>query len=462
MKTSFSQTRLNLRVCSADGIMATPWAIVSLPGSFLVASLLNLTFKVGPVWFGVIISMPALANAVSIFLLPWMGRFMNVRELSLTLAMMNTGIWLCGILTIALLPAGNPNQAGLFFALFYLLLAFTSALSGVGWTSWVTAFIPQRIRGRYMARRNIFTNFSTLIFMGVSMGLLSLFEGQRWLYVCLISLAVFGRIVSVLLQHQIRSTDPTGGRVCSDTWAKDLWQLRKERPLLRYIFFGSVAGFFMAFNGPTVTLYAFELLKATPAQFTAFSIVATICGTLSVRIWGELIDRHGAIPVLIITTIAWRLGDFGWIVLNEHTKLLLFLVWAWGGTMGTGFMLANFILLLKLIPENNRSAGISLNMTLVSICAAVAPVLAGWWLDSSSTLEISPWVVYRGSLAVGFTGCLLSALLLLGLKEPKTHPDRNNIPGALRTLRQLSVNQGLAFFGNGNFVIRLTKQIKNK
>lgn len=92
MKKPLSQTRTNLRTCSIDGILATPWSILSLPGSFLIASLLNLTFKVGPVWFGVIVSMPALANALSIFLVPWVGRFLNVREMTLTLSMMNAGI----------------------------------------------------------------------------------------------------------------------------------------------------------------------------------------------------------------------------------------------------------------------------------------------------------------------------------------------------------------------------------
>jgi len=457
MTAKSSQTRTNLRVSSMDGILATPWAILSVPGSFLIASLLNLTFKVGPVWFGVIISMPALANALSIFLVPWVGRFMNVRELTLTMALMNTGIWLSGILAIALLPEGNPNQAGLFFALLYLLLAFTSALGGVGWTSWVGAFVPDRIRGRYMARRNILTNMSTLLFMGLTLGLLSVFEGQRWLYVVLISLAVFGRIASVLIQHRVRTKDPTGGRVCSDTWAKDLLKLRKCRPLIRYISFGAIAGFFMAFSGAVSTLYAFDLLTVTSANFTAYSIVATICGTLSVRIWGELIDRHGALPVLFITAIAWRIGDIGWILLTEETKHGLFAVWAWGGAMGTGYMLANFLLLLKLIPEDNRSAGVSLNLTFGSIFAAISPMVAGWWVAFAPSLGLGAGLLYRGSLGFGLLGCALSVCALIGLDEPDIHPSRNSIPGALRTMRQLGVTQGLAFFSNATFVVRRKK-----
>ncbi|MDF3129581.1 MFS transporter [Kiritimatiellaeota bacterium B1221] len=459
MNKQRSQTQTNLRVCSIDGIMATPWTILSVPGSFLIASLLNLTFKVGPVWFGIIVSMPALANALSIFLVPWVGRFMNVRELSLTMAMMNTGIWLSGILCIAILPTGNPDQAGWFFAVLYLLLALSSSLSGVGWTSWVGTFLPDRIRGRYMARRNIFTNISTLCFMGITLGLFSFFEGERWLYVSLISLAVLGRIVSVLLQHHIQAPDPTGGRVCSDTWAKDLLKLRDCRPFLRYILFGAISGFFIAFGGSTATLYAFEWVKVTPANFTAYSIAATIAGTLSVKIWGEMIDRHGALPVLFICAIAWRIGDFGYLILNEGNKHLLFVIWTWGGAMGTGYMLANFLLLLKIIPQNNRSAGISLNLTVCSVCAAVAPVLAGGWLEKIMRAGADPWVLYRGSMAFAFTGCMAAILAVIGLKEPDVHPSRNSIPGALRTLRQLGVTQGLALFSNNNFVVRkMTKK----
>lgn len=458
MTARVSQTRQNLRTCSLDGILATPWSIVSLPGSFLIASLLNVYFQIGPFWFGVIVSMPAFANALSILLVPWVGRFLNVREMTLTISMMNCGIWLCGILAMALMPMDSPTRVGIFFAGFYLLLAFTTALGGVGWTTWVPGFIPDRIRGRYMAGRNVLTNFSTLGFMALSLLLLYFFEGQRWLYLVLMSLALLGRIASVLLQHRIQSKDPTGGRVCSDTWAGDLWKIRKERPLMRYILFATLAGCCMAFTGSTATLYAFSLLQVTPAELTAFSIVATLAGTASVRIWGELIDRHGSLPVLVICAIAWRLGDVGWLILNEETKYGLFAVWAWGGAMGTGYMLASFILLLKLVPDHNRSAGVSLHLTVVSTFAAIAPILAGWWLETSAGLDIPDWPLYRMTLAAGLAGCVLSLLALTGMHEPKTHPDRNTVMGALRTLRQLSVNQGLAFWGNATFVVRRKKK----
>jgi MFS family permease len=441
-----------------DGMLATPWAIVSLPGSFLMASLLNVGLGIEPFWFSLIVAMPAFANAMSIFLVPLVGRFLNVREMTLNMAAMNAGIWMSALIGIALLPTDNPRMAGLFFAGLFGLLAATNAVAGVGWTSWVVEFIPERVRGRYMGRRNFFTNFSTLLFMGVSLVLLAFFEGQRWLYVTLAGIAVLGRTVSVFLMHRIVSPKSEPTRLSGKDWFKGIAELRHQKSLLRFILFGSVVGFSMGFMSPVVTVYAFKVLGVTPAWLTAYSIMATLAGTASVKIWGELIDRHGGLPVLIICLVAWRFGDVGWILVTAETKHALFIVWCLGGILGTGYMLSMFVLLLNFIPSDNRSAAVSLNMAVASVFAAVAPVTAGFWMKYTASIGWDLGYTSRMSIGAGLLLGLLSTVILIGLHEPKTHADRNTILGALRTLRQLSVQQGLAFFGNGMFVVRKRKR----
>jgi MFS family permease len=324
----------------------------------------------------------------------------------------------------------------------------------VGWTSWVGEFIPDRIRGRYMARRNVFTNFSSLGFMAASLVLLSVFPGERWMYATLISLAVTARAVSVFFMHRIvsRKSEPT--RISGADWFGGIRDLRGEGALIRFIAFGSLAGFGMGFLSPVVTLYSFEFLGIQPALFTALAITATLAGTASVRIWGELTDRHGGLPVLLICAVAWRLGDVGWLLVTPETRYALFAVWAWGGMMGTGYALASFILLLKLVPEGNRSAAVGMNMAATSLLAAAAPVIAGALLARSSALDLPQGTVYRSAIGAGLGLCLLATLLLWGIREPRTSAARNTIYGALRTLRQLAVQQGMTFFDNTVFVAR--------
>jgi MFS family permease len=419
-----------------------------------MASLLHVELGIPPFWFGVVVGIPALANALAIGLVPLVGRFLNVREMTLNMAGMNVGIWMSGILGLVFLPRDQPEAAGAFFVALFLLLSASNAVAGVGWTSWVTEFIPDRIRGRYMGRRNVFTNLSSLAFMALSLMLLSLFPGERWMYAVLIALAVVARTVSVFFIHRIISpkTEPT--RISGADWFGGILDLRSETALLRFIAFGSLAGFGIGFLSPVVTLYSFEFLGIQPPYFTALAITATVAGTLSVRIWGELADRHGALPVLLISSLAWRLGDIGWILVTPETRYGLFLVWTWGGMMGTGYALSSFLLLLKLVPEGNRSAAVGVNLAATSLFTAAAPVLAGILLESSLHQGLPEGTVYRGSIGLGLVICLMAIPFLRGIKEPRTSPSRNTMYGALRTLRQLAVQQGLAFFGNTMFVAR--------
>ena len=453
-----NQTRLNLRTCTVDGIFATPWAVLSIPGGFLMAGLLNAFFNIGAFWFGIVSATPALANAMNIFLIPLVAKFMRVRDMTLCFSCINVGLWLSGIIAIAFLPTGNAQTAGLFFAIFYGLTTLSLSLGAVGWGAWVGDFVPTEIRGRYMAGRNRYTNISTLAYMLISLWLLDRFDASRAAYIILVSIGVFGRLISVLVQFRIHSPDPTGGAVASANWTKEIHGLLKERMLMRFICFGAISGFFIGFSGALCPLYALQHLGASPAEFTGYSIAATLAGTLCVKLWGKLIDQHGAAPVVLICFFGWRLGDFAWTIITPETRIWMFAIWTWGGALATGYMLASFNLILKLIPAKNRSAGISLNLTIISIIATAAPILAGSLISWAEGQNYNIISTYRIAIGISCFGALLACFFMFGMKEPKTNPATNNVYGAMRTLRSLTVTQGLTFLGNTNFIARRKKK----
>jgi len=256
--SEISQSRINLRTCTIDGIFATPWAVLSIPGGFLMAGLLSAFFNIGPFWFGVVSATPALVNAMNIFMIPLAAKFMRVRDMTLCFSCINVGLWMSGIVAIAFLPTGNPQNAGLFFAILYCLTTLSLSLGAVGWGAWVGDFVPTEIRGRYMATRNRYTNVSTLAFMLLSLWLLDFLNASRTAYIILITVAVCARLISVLVQFRIQSPDPTGGAVASANWTREISALLKERPLMRFIAFGAVSGFFIGFAGALCPLYALQ------------------------------------------------------------------------------------------------------------------------------------------------------------------------------------------------------------
>lgn len=449
-----SQTRKNLKYCTTDGICAMPWFVLSLPGSFIAAGLLNALFQIGPFWFGVVAAMPAVANAAHIFVIPFFTRFMKVREMVLSFGWLNLGAWISGLLGIAFLPLDEPDKAGLFFAILYGIISLSASLMGIAWTAWVGDFVPARLRGRYFGKRNRYTNLSTISFMLLSIVALDLSGASREAYLALITVAIAGRMVSLMTVHLIESPDPTGGSISQANWAKEITDLRKQGALLRFIAFGAVAGFSLGGAGAAATLYAFNDLGATPAEFTAFSLAATLSGAICVPLWGRLIDRHGAIPIIMITFFAWRMGDVGWLFVRPDALSWLYPVWLWGGAMGTGYILATFTLLLKLIPKSSRSAGISLNLTSTSIAGAIAPLLVGALIAKAGSLGWSTTFASQLGIAAGIISGLLAVLILFRMREPETDPALNTIPGAMRTLRNLTLNQGVSFFSNTVLVRR--------
>jgi MFS family permease len=454
MDKVISQTRRNLHSSTLEGICATPWSILSLPGGFLMAGLLNSLFNVGPFWFGMIAAMPAFANALHILLIPLIGRFMRARDLTLSQGWLNTGLWMSGLVAIAFIPTDSPQTAGLFFTIFYGLVSLSGSFLAVSWMAWLSDFVPRRIRGRYMGQRNRSTSISNLSFMLLSLLLLNYFDASRPAYIALAGIAVFGRFVSMLMQHRIVSKDPTGGAITNANWTQEIAGLRHEKPLIRFVVFGTLAGFWLGFLGAVCPYYAFNLLGATPAQFTGFSIVATITGTACVTLWGQLIDRHGSVPVLIICFAAWRIGDLGWALLTPDTLVWMYAIWVWGGAMAIGYLLASFNLLLKLIPDDRRAAGISLNLATTSIAATSASMLAGVILSRADNWSLDIMTTYRIAILVAGLGSLLSVCILIKMKEPKTNPALNTINGAMRTLRQITVNQGLTFLSNATFIAK--------
>lgn len=449
-----SQTRKNLSHCTIDGICAMPWIMISLPGSFIAAGLLNSLFKIGPFWFGVVAAMPAVANAIHILVVPFFAHYMKVRDMVIGFSWLNLGAWISGMLGIAFIPTDDPKTAGIFFAILYGTISLSSSLMSIAWTAWVGDFVPARLRGRYFGKRNRITSLSTVSYMLLSMGVLYYFEASREAYLALIGVAIAGRMISVMVLHLIQSPDPAGGSISQANWAKDIADLRKQGKLLRFIAFGSITGFWLAGAGAIAALYAFNDLGATPAQFTGYNLAATISAAMCVPLWGKLIDRHGAIPIIMITFFAWRIGDLGWLIISPEALNWMYLMWIWGGAMATGYLLATFTLILKLIPKKSRSAGISLNLTLTSIAGAIAPLIIGTLISKASDFGLTNTSAYQIGMACCIIGGILTIPILFRMPEPDTDPTLNTVPGAMRTLRNLTVNQGVSFFSNSVLIRR--------
>ncbi|TVP75410.1 MAG: hypothetical protein EA353_13980, partial [Puniceicoccaceae bacterium] len=100
----------NLRIGTREGVLATPWVYLSIPGGFIMAALLTQYYGIGPAVFGLIVSLPAWANALQLLYLPFVTVFLKPRDMALGPSWLNLGLWLMLAFTLPLLLTDDPTE----------------------------------------------------------------------------------------------------------------------------------------------------------------------------------------------------------------------------------------------------------------------------------------------------------------------------------------------------------------
>lgn len=440
------QERMNLRVGVAEGLLATPWVVLSLPAGFIVSALLNVHYGVSPGMYGFIASLPAWSNALQVLLVPVLGKLMTARDMTIAMSWLNLGLWAMMAFSLSILPPMEAETAGRVFIVFFLLTSLSGSLIGVGWTSWVQEWVPASVRGDYFGRRNRLVSVVALVFLIVCTLAFRVREGSVVSYQFLFILAVLMRFASVLWQHRIVAVGPARPMVHSG-WIQELGALRDHPEFVKMVIFGAWLAFWMNLRGPFIPVYCFDILEISPSRFALLNILATLTGAFALPLWGKAIDKHGCVPVMILSLLLWQPNDFIWALLTPATSWVTYPMWLWGGLSSSGFFLAQFALVLKLIPDRERAAGISANLALSSVTAAVGPILAGTLLGSAAALGFSQDAVYRIGFVVSPCAILLSLFYLRAIREP-SGPGCRSVLGTMRTMRQMFQGQGLTFLAN--------------
>jgi MFS family permease len=197
----------------------------------------------------------------------------------------------------------------------------------------------------------------------------------------------------------------------------------------------------------------YDSLEMSVADVSMLVIITNVTGAMALPAWGQFLDRYGCRPTMSIALFLWMLPGFFWAVLNPGNTWILKLLFASGGIFSAGFILGQFNILLKLVPEEAKTAAISLNVAATSIAAAAAPILGGLALDAAFAAGIDKLRVYHGMSIVHHFIVMLAILVLLRVVEPKAAPLTQAV-GAMRSSRQVVALLGMSFLVNYVFTKR--------
>lgn len=452
----------NLRLCTEEGLFATPWSIVSVPGNVFLAALLTSVLGVSESAYGWIVSLPAWANALQLLSIPWLSRYVSARNLTLWFSTANALLWLLFVSTVHLIPTESPQLMGRLLILYFLLISFTLSISAVSWMSWIQEWIPERVRGKYFGKRNRAMGLISVAFILLAGETFARMGESLLAFQALIGVCVLLRLLSIYLISHIYTPWSKPEPMIHADWRSRYGDLLKPGGFRSYLIFAALLAFGFSIVGPFAPVFMTQFLDFSIGRQTHLLILASMASALAMPFWGRLCDRFGCRPVIITTGILWMVQNYLWVILTPQTVWLLYPMWLWGGGLSGGVILGGFNLILKLTPVHLKSAAISLHLAVTSIAAAIAPVLAGLFLSMSFSgwLE-STEIRYRLLFFLQPTWVLLSFFVLVRVAEPKS-ADLSSFSGAFRTMRNVMVQSGVMLVANFTFFRRENKSARSR
>ncbi len=445
--------RVSLGNCTREGIVAMPIVTMALPASMAVSALITKAFPLPTTEIGIMASMPFIGNFLQIFVSPALMRWRPAKTVTVSAAVLHLLSWIALGFLLPFIPRDSPAAAGPWLLGWFLVSSCLGAVAGISWSTWIDEWMPVRLRGKFFGRRNQLTQFSTVVFLTLSGWVLYAWGYSVAAFQAVIFGSCFLRIFSLRWQWLSPTRPHHPAPAEAGTVGSQLDILLGAPAFLVFVLFGAVWSFAANCFGPFYFVFMFDRVGFSALDVGIVTALSQVGGALSLPAWGKLLDRYGNKHVMVVSLLLWQLSMFAWCLVVPGNRWILYVLWTWIGATSAGFVLGQFMILLRLIPSGARKLAIGVNLAVSSLVAAVAPVIGGFVLSHAPAGWGGPLQVYHLCFAVQPVVALLGAFLLLRVREPAASP-LSTVVGAMRNIRTLGGVLGLSFLVNFIFIDR--------
>lgn len=242
-----------------------------------------------------------------------------------------------------------------------VLIACAAVHHGAGilcnnaWVTWMGDLVPRRLRGRYFGRR---TAISTLAGALALLTAGTFLDGARasertgqGLAALALAACLLGTLSTALmaLKH-----DPARGPAIAGFRFSRVLQPLRDAAARRFLGYGAVWNGALGLSGPFFTLYLLEDLRLGFTWVALQGAASALSRMVAAPVWGRLIDRVGARPVLRGCTWGLVLSPLLWTLAGPERWWPLALDALLGGVLLSGQGLAAFALPLAVAPARER------------------------------------------------------------------------------------------------------------
>lgn len=315
--------------------------------------------------------------------------------------------------------------------LVFVCLVGFNALRGAtvgAWMPWLSELIPQPVRGRFIARDQMFQQVGSLTALFGS-ALLLTGSARPWQFSLVFLLSAAGATVSLLFLRVI--PDVTAPEKLKSSGHRVPWAaMLMYRPFLIITIFSIICAMMNgAVNVFTIQfLNDMDPLKFSDSRIPLLTMMAGAGALTTLTFIGRCLDRTGSKPILFACLLTNGVILLGWWAMASGLvgKSLLFvaLLYLAMGVAGSNFITANNRLLMGTVPVMGRNHFFALYLVIGNLTAGLAPILWGLVLDKIGPRQWLSMGVQWNRHSLFFAAISLTSLVAAGfgllLHEPKT------------------------------------------
>jgi MFS family permease len=408
-----------MRLSTLDGVFATQY--VTLTGGPLLVTFL-LALGASDLEVGFVAALPLLGQLIQPLGAEAVRRRGGWRKpVVLAGATADVLLWAVSAAAVVWLA---PRTALLVVLGVLALQQIPTAAVSVGWTSWISDLIPQRLRGRYFGARNVACNGLAALTALAAGHLIGRAADPLPLYLVAIGVGAAARFVSIAFlsrQPEPRPAQPAAGGFFAQ-FAPPL----RDVGFRRYIVYAALFGFAVQVASPFFTVFTIREAGFGPGTAMLLTAVSTGSNLLGQRVWGPLSDRYGERQVLRAVGLVITLQPLWWLMAGPSSFGLAVMIAASfsGGFVWGGQALATGNLMMRLAPESGKTSFFAVQAAVVGAAGALGPLVGGVLAEAVAAGAFGAWlpstlkVVFVASAALRLGGWAL----LARVPEPSARP----------------------------------------
>lgn len=374
-RLSPAETRRALWVAAiAWGVFGSAWANMVSGAPFVAFAREKL--GASTVVYGLFSSLPFLGVLAQLPGSWWVERTRRRKPVFLATASCSRAIWFL----VAALPWLIPERhAGARLGVLLSLVVISSAFGHAGtpaWFSWFADMVPERIRGRYLGRRQALATVTAVIVSATVSHIVDLDDSFTTFAIIFSVAAVLG-LADIQLFWLVREPEMPD-RPPMRWWEVVVVPLG-DRPFRGYLLYAFSEAFMFGFAGPFFWLMGLEVLRIGKFWSNFYvMMVPMVFSALALPAWGAVGDRFGARPLVTLGTLMSIIFPVCWVLARPgHYHGLLATCAVVGGLFGAAISVGDMSMVFSLTPREGRSAYLAALALASSLGWAMAPAAAG-------------------------------------------------------------------------------------